>query len=75
VPPERRSHTRPNLPAWIAAALRIDPRSVTVHRPSPRRFVAVIEAEVSAARRRELEADLKRQMPPEEELAIEVRRR
>ena len=75
VPPERRSHTRPNLRAWIAAAWRLDPRTITVERPSPRRFVAVVSAEVSAARRRELEADLKRQMPPEEELVIEIRRR
>src|SRR5262245_51827490 len=75
VPPERRSHTRPNLRAWIAAALRVDPRAIEVERPTERRFVAVIAADVSAERRRELEADLARQMPPEEEIVIEVRRR
>jgi hypothetical protein len=53
----------------------VDPRSIAVDRPTPRRFVAVISADVSAARRRELEADLARQMPPEEEIVIEVRRR
>jgi len=74
VPPERRSHTRPNLRAWVAAALRLDPRSITIERPAPRRFVVVISSAVSAASRRELEGDLRRQMPPEEELVIEVRR-